>query len=295
MTPGSRLVTVVGEKRLPLCWRATASSRPAATSGTAAAHPERRRMPKPTILTVDDDPMVSAAITRDLRPATAPTTGSSAPRPARRRSTCWPELALRDEPGRADRGRPADAADDRHRDARAGPHARARREAPAAHGLRRHRRRDHRDQRHRPRLLPAQAVGPARGAALPGRRRPARRLAAGAPRADLRRARRRAPLVRAQPRDQDVPRPQPRALPLVRRRARRRGAAGCSELAGGDAGRPAARARARRRDPALAVDARASPARSACARPPSSRSTTSASSAAARPGWPPRSTPRRRG
>ncbi len=38
----------------------------------------------------------------------------------------------------------------------------------------------------------------------------------------------RAPLVRAQPRDQDVPGPQPRALPLVRRRARRRGASGCA-------------------------------------------------------------------
>ena len=34
--------------------------------GTATAPPERRRMSKPAILTVDDDPMVSAAIGRDL-------------------------------------------------------------------------------------------------------------------------------------------------------------------------------------------------------------------------------------
>ena len=53
------------------------------------------------------------------------------------------------------------------------------------------------------------------------------------PRAHLRRARGRPPVVRAQPRDQDVPGPQPRALPVVRRGARRRGRAA---------------ARARRRD-----------------------------------------------
>ena len=40
--------------------------------------------------------------------------------------------------------------------------ARARRQARAAHRVRRHRRGDQGDQRHRPRLLPAQAVGPAR-------------------------------------------------------------------------------------------------------------------------------------
>ena len=51
----------------------------------------------------------------------------------------------------------------------------------AAHGVRRHRRRDRGDQRHRPRLLPAQAVGPAGGPALPGDRRPARRLATRPP------------------------------------------------------------------------------------------------------------------
>ena len=53
-----------------------------------------------------------------------------------------------------------------------------RRAAGAAHRLRRHRRRDRGDQRRRPRLLPAQAVGPAGGEALPGHRRPARGVGA---------------------------------------------------------------------------------------------------------------------
>ena len=57
------------------------------------------------------------------------------------------------------------------------PHARRR----AAHRLRRHRRRDPRDQRRRRRPLPAQAVGPAGGEALPGRRRAARDVARGRP------------------------------------------------------------------------------------------------------------------
>ncbi len=86
--------------------------------------------------------------------------------------------------------------DDRHRAARAGARRRAGRQAPAAHGLRRHRRRDLGDQRHRARPLPPQAVGPARGPALPGRRRPALRLAQRPPRADERRPRRGAPVVR---------------------------------------------------------------------------------------------------
>ena len=53
------------------------------------------------------------------------------------------------------------------------------RQARAAHRVRRHRRRDQGDQRHRARPLPAQAVGPARGAPVPGARRPAERLARG--------------------------------------------------------------------------------------------------------------------
>ena len=91
------------------------------------------------------------------------------------------ELALRDRPVALIASDQRMPEHDRHRDARAGPAARARREAPAAHRVRRHRRRDQGDQRHRARLLPAQAVGPARGAALPGHRRPARATGSGAP------------------------------------------------------------------------------------------------------------------
>ena len=57
---------------------------------------------------------------------------------------------------------------------------------------------------------------------------------------------------------------------------------------------PAARAGARRRDAALRRHRSTSPAPSGCGRPPSSRSTTCASSAADRPGWPPPCTPRPR-
>ena len=188
-------------------------------------------MSKPAILTVDDDPMVSAAIGRDLLArygadyrVVRATSGAEA-------LDLLARLALRDDPVAmivADQRMPRMTG---HRDARAGARARAGREAPAADRLRGHRRRDHRDQRHRARLLPDEAVGPARRAALPGRRRPARRLAAGPPRADLRRARGRPPVVRPQPRDQDVPDPQPRPLPLVRRRAGRRGDAGSQHLA----------------------------------------------------------------
>ena len=55
------------------------------------------------------------------------------------------------------------------------------RPAGAAHGVRRHRRGDRRDQRRRRGPLPAQAVGAAGGEALPGDRRAARRLAARRP------------------------------------------------------------------------------------------------------------------
>ena len=81
---------------------------------------------------------------------------------------------------------------------------------------------------------------------------------------------------------------------VARPRARRRGAPAARPRARG-ADRPAPRARARRRDAARRRRLSSSPTRSGCAPAPSSRSTTSASSAAVRPGWPPRSTPRRRG
>ena len=170
----------------------------------------------------------------------------------------------------------------------------ARHQAAAAHRLRRHRRRHQGDQRHRPRLLPAQAVGPARGAALPGRRRPARATGARTTPTTAPTCGSSATVVRPQLRGQDVPGAQPRALPLARPRARRGGAA-------------AARARRRRPDdlplvlvpegdPLRAPDhARRSPTRSGCAPAPSSRSTTCASSAAGRPAWPPRCTRRPRG
>ena len=77
-------------------------------------------MSKPTILTVDDDPLVSAAITRDLRSGTASDYRVVRARRVARRSRCSPARAPR-RAGGPDRGRPADAADDRHRDARAGP------------------------------------------------------------------------------------------------------------------------------------------------------------------------------
>ena len=100
------------------------------------------------------------------------------------------------------------------------------------------------------------------------------------------------PLVGAIPRDQDVPRPQPRALPVAGPGARRRGPA-AQRPGRGRTRRPAARRAARagslrRRRPST------SPTPWACARPPSSPCTTCASSAADRPGWRPRCTGRPR-
>ena len=90
----------------------------------------------------------------------------------------------------------------------------------AAHGVRRHRGGDRGDQRGRPRSLPDEAVGSARGAALPGARRPARRLggarcgrrttaSASSARAGRRRATRRKEFLVAQP----------DPVPVARRRA----------------------------------------------------------------------------
>ena len=250
-------------------------------------------MSKPTILTVDDDPQVSAAITRDLLRGTAATTGSSGPPRGARRSTVLARLALRDEPVAlivADQRMPRD---DRHRAAGAARTHAPGRQAPAAHGVRRHRRGHHRDQRDRPRLLPAQAVGPAGGAALPGRRRPARRLAPGQPEQTSRcgssatagpsaatSSRRSWPATTC-PTAGSTWSATPRA---PAGRARR-----------GRPGRPAAGAGARTARPCARPPTSTWPARSACTPAPSSRSTTCASSAAVRPGWPPRSTPPPRG
>ncbi len=86
----------------------------------------------------------------------------------------------------------------------------------AAHGVRRHRRRHRGHQRRRRGPLPAQAVGPAGGEALPGRRRAARRLGA-ASRAPAGAGDQggRSPLVGAVLRGPRLPGPQPGALPLV--------------------------------------------------------------------------------
>ena len=144
-------------------------------------------MTRPAIVTVDDDP---AGVGRSgPRPATTLRTRLPAgPGLVRGRGARRAGRARAPRPTRgADRRRPADAADDRHRGARRGPdpwHA-AGAKLRAADGVRRHRRRHPGHQRHRPRLLPAEAVGPARGAALPGGRRPARRLAQREPRPHL--------------------------------------------------------------------------------------------------------------
>ena len=111
-----------------------------------------------------------------------------------------------------------------HRVPGRGAQARAGRQARAADRLRRHRGRDPGDQRGRPRLLPAQAVGPARGAALPGRRGPADDVGVGRGARVRRRARDRPPLQPRLARPARLPRPQPRADALARRRARQRGA-----------------------------------------------------------------------
>ena len=145
-------------------------------------------MSRATILTVDDDPMVS----RGDHPRPAPRYGADYR--VVRASSGAEALEVLDEAraarpaGRPGRRRPADAADDRHRAAR----ARSRSTPPDAKLLLLTAYADTdvaiaRDQRDRPRPLPAQAVGPARGAALPRPRRPARRLAPRAPRAHLRR------------------------------------------------------------------------------------------------------------
>ena len=138
---------------------------------------------KPTILAVDDDPVVSQAIVRDLRKRYGGDydrvrhLGERSPRP---RWRSYAEGPL----GRPGGLGPEDAADDRHRDARRRTDSPLS-QAVVAHGVRRHRCRDQGDQRHRPRLLHVQAVGPAGGAALPRRGRPARRLGRGQSAGDL--------------------------------------------------------------------------------------------------------------
>ena len=159
----------------------------AASAEEAAVHIVRDarlafpRMGKPVLLSVDDDPGVSRAVARDLRRrygeefrVLRAASGDEALEALR-------ELKLRGRPGRRAAGRLPDAADERHRVPRAGDGPVPAGPPGAADRLRRHRRRHPGDQRRRRRLLPAQAVGPAGGEALPGRRRHDRVLA-GQPR-----------------------------------------------------------------------------------------------------------------
>ena len=183
-------------------------------------------MAKPIILTVDDDvggvagdhPGSPVAV---RRAGTASSGRRRAPR-RWRRSTSWPP---RDLPVALDRLGPRMPEMTGIELLERVAAARARRQARAAHRLRRHRRGDQGDQRHRSRPLPDEAVGAAGGAAVPGARRPARRVGPRQRPALRRRPGGRQPLVGAQLRHADVPRPQPRRLPMARARARRRGAA----------------------------------------------------------------------
>ena len=247
-------------------------------------------MSRPTILTVDDDPQVSAALTRDLKRRYGSEYRVLSATSAAQALELLGALALRTDPVAlivSDQRMPEKTGIELLGESR---ERRARGQAPAAHGVRRHRRRDRRDQRHRPRLLPAQAVGPAGGPAVPGDRRPARRLATRPPGGHRRHPGRRRPLVRPHPRAEDVPGPQPRPLPLVRRGARRRGRAAVRARRW-RARRPAAGAGPRPRAAAVADAARGRRRPRASTSRPSSRSTTSASSAAARPGSRPGCTP----
>ena len=189
-------------------------------------------MSRPVLLTVDDDPASPAPSPATCAAATARTTGSCAPSPARDALDALRELKLRGEPVAvllADYRMPEMNGIEFLEQAMDLVPARP---AGAAHRLRRHRRRDPRDQRRRRRPLPAQAVGPAGGEALPGRRRAARGVArASADAAGRRDQGGRPPLVGRVVRGARLPGPQPGALPLVRRR-RAGGRSGCSAAAG---------------------------------------------------------------
>ena len=203
---------------------------------------------RPVIVTVDDDPGVSRAVARDLRRRYGErhriVRAESGGRGPRRAAA---DEAARRAGGRAP-GRLPDAGDERHRVPRTGHGHLSGGPAGAADRLRRHRCRHRRDQRGGPGLLPAQAVGPARGEALPGRG-----LAAGAPgwpriTGRFRRTQGgRTSLVGAFLGGPRVPGPQPGVLPLVPRgrtggeAAPRRGGGGRDDAARGDHARTARR------------------------------------------------------
>ena len=251
-------------------------------------------MAKPAILAVDDDAAVVAAVVRDLRDALRRGLPRAA-RDVRRRGAR--------DPGRPGAQGPAGRAvvSDQRMPGMTGIEVlqEVREQSPdtklaAAHGVRRHRRRDPGDQRHRARLLPDEAVGPARGAALPGRSttccatgRTATPTATPRCASSATAGRSGRHEVKTFLTHNHVPY---RWLDVERTRRR----PGCSSspapasttcrscaLPDGDA----------LRSPTTS----SSPTRSGCAPAPSSRSTTSASSAPGRPASPPRCTPPPRG
>ena len=133
--------------------------------------------PRPAIVVVDDEPAVLAAVARALRRRLRRALPDPACRIGARGAGAAARGAGPRRPGRAADRRPAHAGHGRHRVPGRGPDLLPRRQAGAADRLRRHRGRDRRHQRGRARLLPPQAVGPARGGAVPRRRGPARDVA----------------------------------------------------------------------------------------------------------------------
>ena len=128
-------------------------------------------MGKPVLLSVDDDPGVSRAVARDLRRRYGEDYRVLRASSAAEALEALRELKLRGDPVAvllADYRMPRD---ERHRVPRAGDGPVPAGPPRAADRLRRHRRRHPGDQRRRRRRLPAQAVGPAGGEALPDRRR----------------------------------------------------------------------------------------------------------------------------
>ena len=179
------------------------------------------------ILTVDDDPDVSRAVARDLRRRYGSRYRIVRAESGQSALDALHELKLRGDQVAvilADYRMPQmngveflERAMDVYPGARRDP----------AHRLRRHQRRDRRDQRRRPRPLPAQAVGSAGGEALPGGGHPAGDLAGLGPPRGAGDQGDRSPLVRPVVGGARVPGPQPGALPLVRlRRAGGQAAAG---------------------------------------------------------------------
>ncbi len=141
------------------------------------------------------------------------------PRRARRVRRVRARRAARAEaargPGGGDPGRLPHAPDERHRVPGTGPGRVPGRAPGAADRVRGHARGDRRHQRRRPRPLSPQALGPARGEALPGPRRSPPGLALQRLQAGAEHQGRRAPLVGAVLGGARVPGPQSGAVPLV--------------------------------------------------------------------------------